>query len=40
MDLHDDDWIAREAPMGADTSQIFLLSLRENWAPSGPPPKK
>jgi catechol 2,3-dioxygenase-like lactoylglutathione lyase family enzyme len=39
MDLHDDDWVAREAPMGADTSQIFLLSLRENWAPSGPPPK-
>ncbi len=37
MDLHDDDWVAREAEIGADTSQIFLFSLRENWFPSGPP---
>jgi catechol 2,3-dioxygenase-like lactoylglutathione lyase family enzyme len=40
MDLHDDAWIAREAPMGADTSQLFLFSLRDKWAPSGPPPPK
>lgn len=37
MDLHDTDWIAREAPMGADTSQLFLFQHRENWAPGGPP---
>lgn len=40
MDLHDDAWIAREAPMGADTSQLFLFTLRDKWAPSGPPPPK
>ena len=39
MDLHDDDWVAREAAMGADTSQIFLFTRRDNWFPSGPPPK-
>jgi len=38
MDLHDDNWVAREADMGADASQIFLFSLRENWAPGGGPP--
>jgi hypothetical protein len=40
MDLHDDQWVAREAAIGADTSQIFLFSSREKWFPSGPPPKK
>jgi catechol 2,3-dioxygenase-like lactoylglutathione lyase family enzyme len=40
MDLHDDAWVPREAPMGADTSQLFLFSLRDKWAPSGPPPPK
>ena len=40
MDLHDDDWVAREAEIGADTSQIFRFTLEENWAPSGPPPPK
>lgn len=40
MDLHDESWTAREAPMGADSSQLFLFQHRENWAPSGPPPKK
>ncbi|MCE4556592.1 VOC family protein [Roseateles cellulosilyticus] len=39
MDLHDDAWTAREAPMGADASQIFLFQHREKWAPSGPPAK-
>jgi catechol 2,3-dioxygenase-like lactoylglutathione lyase family enzyme len=36
MDLHNDAWVAREAPMGADTSQLFLFSVREKWAPGGP----
>ncbi|MFK8031894.1 MAG: VOC family protein [Gammaproteobacteria bacterium] len=40
MDLHDDNWVAREAGMGADTSQIFRFTLEENWAPGGPPPPK
>lgn len=38
MDLHDDAWTARVAPMGADASQLFLLGHREKWAPGGPPP--
>ncbi|UBM09369.1 VOC family protein [Cupriavidus metallidurans] len=38
MDLHDDSWQAREVPMGADASQLFLFSHREKWAPGGPPP--
>ncbi|MBA4340570.1 MAG: glyoxalase [Methylibium sp.] len=39
MDLHDDSWTARETPMGADASQLFLFQHREKWAPSGPPAK-
>lgn len=38
MDLHDERWQAREAPMGADASQLFLFQHREKWAPGGPPP--
>lgn len=38
MDLHDDQWTAREVPMSADASQLFLFQNREKWAPSGPPP--
>ena len=38
MDLHDDHWTAREVPMSADASQLFLFQFREKWAPSGPPP--
>lgn len=38
MDLHDDTWTAREGPMGADASQLFLFQHREKWAPGGPPP--
>ena len=38
MDRHDEHWAAREAPMGADASQLFLFQHREKWAPSGPPP--
>jgi len=40
MDLHDDAWDAREAPMGADASQLFLFQHREKWAPGGPAPAK
>ena len=38
MDLHDASWQPRSAPMGADSSQVFLLQYREKWAPGGPPP--
>lgn len=38
MDLHDDTWVAREANMGADASQLFLFQQRDKWAPGGPPP--
>lgn len=38
MDLHDGNWTAREAPMGADASQLFLFQHRAKWAPGGPPP--
>lgn len=37
MDKHDDEWVAREAPMGPETSQVFLFQHREKWAP-GPGP--
>lgn len=40
MDLHDEEWQAREALPGADNSQAFLLQYREKWAPTGPPPGK
>jgi catechol 2,3-dioxygenase-like lactoylglutathione lyase family enzyme len=40
MDLHDDSWEARVAPMGSDSSQIFNFSLKDNWAPGGPPAKE
>jgi catechol 2,3-dioxygenase-like lactoylglutathione lyase family enzyme len=39
MDIHDDDWAPREAPMGAEASQAFLMQWREKWSP-GPGPKK
>jgi catechol 2,3-dioxygenase-like lactoylglutathione lyase family enzyme len=38
MDLHDEAWVARQAPMSADASQLFLFQSREKWAPGGPPP--
>jgi catechol 2,3-dioxygenase-like lactoylglutathione lyase family enzyme len=38
MDLHDEKWTAREVPMSADASQLFLFKQQEKWAPSGPPP--
>ncbi|MBB3211693.1 catechol 2,3-dioxygenase-like lactoylglutathione lyase family enzyme [Herbaspirillum sp. Sphag1AN] len=39
MDLHDTQWVAREAGMSADASQLFLFQQRDKWAPGGPPPK-
>ncbi|MBT9371321.1 VOC family protein [Rhizobium sp. CSW-27] len=38
MDKHDDSWVAREAPNGAEASQIVLFEMREKWAPGGGPP--
>ena len=40
MDVHDDQWEARVAPMSADNSQLFLFTSREKWAPAGGPPDK
>ncbi len=40
MDLHDDSWIAREVPMSADASQLFLFQQRDKWMPGGPPPSR
>jgi hypothetical protein len=39
MDLHDDSWVPRTAPIGADSSQLFLLQHREKWFPAGGPPR-
>lgn len=38
MDTHDESWVARQAPMSADASQLFLFQSRDKWAPGGPPP--
>jgi len=38
MDKHNDDWVARQYPPGADNAQLFLLKAIEKWAPGGPPP--
>ena len=40
MDTHDDSWVAREAPMGPEASQAFLLQWRKKWAPGGGPGPK
>lgn len=39
MDMHDEQWTARELAPGADNSQAFLFEFREKWSPGGPPPK-
>ena len=39
MDLHDASWQAREAPISADNSQLFLFQQRAKWMPGGPPGK-
>jgi hypothetical protein len=33
MDLHDASWTPREATLSADTSQTFLLKMRNKWTP-------
>lgn len=33
MDQHDDTWVPRAMPPGADNSQIFLFEHRPKWAP-------
>lgn len=33
MDQHDDSWVPRAMPPGADNSQIFLFEHRPKWAP-------
>lgn len=38
MDLHDESWVERQAPMSADASQLFLFQQREKWMPTGKPP--
>ena len=38
MDLHDETWVERQAPMSADASQLFLFQQREKWVPTGKPP--
>jgi catechol 2,3-dioxygenase-like lactoylglutathione lyase family enzyme len=38
MDLHDESWVAREAPLSADASQLFLFQQRDKWVPGVPPP--
>ncbi|EGF89968.1 glyoxalase/Bleomycin resistance protein/Dioxygenase superfamily protein [Asticcacaulis biprosthecium C19] len=38
MDQHDDNWVARHAPMTADNAQLFLFSQAEKFVPGGPPP--
>ncbi|GIX13444.1 MAG: glyoxalase [Paracoccaceae bacterium] len=39
MDLHDDSWIAREAEMGPESSQMFLFENVRKWAPGSGPGK-
>ncbi|MDD2610228.1 MAG: VOC family protein [Giesbergeria sp.] len=38
MDQHDLNWVPRELPATADSTQIYLLQAREKWAPVGGPP--
>ena len=35
MDKHDDSWVPRESPIGADMSQYFLFENVEKWMPGG-----
>jgi catechol 2,3-dioxygenase-like lactoylglutathione lyase family enzyme len=37
MDLHDQSWVARDVPINADSSQLFLFQQRQKWSPGGPP---
>lgn len=33
MDQHDDDWVARVAPLSADSAQLYLFKTAEKWKP-------
>lgn len=35
MDLHDEQWVAREVSLGADASQAFLFQYTPKWMPGG-----
>jgi hypothetical protein len=37
MDLHDDNWQARNVHAGADNTQAFLFKYADKWSPSGKP---
>jgi catechol 2,3-dioxygenase-like lactoylglutathione lyase family enzyme len=37
MDLHDDNWVPRYAPLHVDNAQLFLFEPRDNWAPFAAP---
>lgn len=37
MDKHDDSWVARQAPISPEASQMFLFEWRQRWAPTGGP---
>lgn len=38
MDKHDEEWVARELPISAENSQMFLFQHRDKWMP-GPGPQ-
>lgn len=38
MDVHDKSWQPRSVPGVTDSTQAYLLQLREKWSPLGPPP--
>ena len=38
MDKHDDSWVARQAPMSPQGTQMFLFEWRKRWSP-GPGPE-
>ena len=37
MDIHDENWVPREAQVGAEVSQMFLFENVEKWFPGGGP---
>jgi len=39
MDLHDHNWQPRVAPLGADSSQVFLLRFSQKWSPGKDTPE-
>lgn len=39
MDKHDDDWVARDIDVNAESSQMFLFESVEKWSPGGGPPR-